>query len=116
MQKLQPLVVFTPVAKEKLAEVIETENAKGAYLKIDVYEGGGCACSGGYRYSLSLEEMAGSGETVEDIEGFRVMVDRESADIIRGSKIDYFESLQRTGFRIENPNVHADACGCGGHH
>jgi Fe-S cluster assembly iron-binding protein IscA len=43
------------------------------------------------------------------------MVDKEAAGIIRGSKIDYYESLQRTGFRIENPNVQGEGCGCGGH-
>jgi iron-sulfur cluster assembly accessory protein len=52
---------------------------------------------------------------VEDIDGLKVLVDKDAADIIRGSKIDYYESLQRTGFKIENPNVHVEACGCGGH-
>ncbi|MBI3859326.1 MAG: iron-sulfur cluster assembly accessory protein [Thaumarchaeota archaeon] len=115
MQELQPLVRFTPVAQEKLNEVLQAENAKDSFLKIDVYQGGGCACSGGYRYALSLEESAGESDIVEDVGGLKVLVQRENADIIRGSRIDYMESLQRTGFKIENPNVHADACGCGGH-
>lgn len=115
MQKLQPLVNITPVAKEKLSEVLEAEDAKGSFLKIEVYQGGGCACSGGFRYALSLERSAGQADVVEDVGGLKVMVQKENAELIRGSKIDYFESLQRTGFKIENPNVHADACGCGGH-
>jgi iron-sulfur cluster assembly protein len=116
MQKMQPLVVLTPTAREKLQQVMVSEKASGAFLKIDVFEGGGCACSGGYRYSLSLEERPGNGDLVEDVEGLKVMADKGAAEIIRGSRIDYYESLQRTGFRIENPNVHAEACGCGGHH
>lgn len=116
MQELQPLVVLTPVAKEKLQQVMEAEKASGSLLKINVFQGRECACSGGYGYSLSLEEKAGTGDLVEDVGGLKVMVDREAAGIIRGSKIDYYESLQRTGFKIENPNVHAEACGCGGHH
>lgn len=116
MQELQPLVVLTPVAKEKLQQVMEAEKASSSFIKIDVFQGGGCACSGGYRYSLSLEEKAGTEDLVEDVGGLKVMVDRGTAEIIRGSKIDYYESLQRTGFKIENPNVHAEACGCGGHH
>jgi len=116
MQKLQPLLVLTPVAKEKLQQVMEAEKASGSFLKIDVLLGGGCACSGGYRYSLSLEEKPSTADVVEEVDGLKVMVDKQAADIIRGSKIDYYESLQRTGFKIENPNVHAEACGCGGHH
>ena len=115
MQELQPLVNITPMAKQKLSEVLAAENAKESILRIEVYQGGGCACSGGYRYALSLEETAGQADIVENVNGLKVMVQKDNADLIRGSKIDYFESLQRTGFKIENPNVHADACGCGGH-
>ena len=103
------------MAREKLQQVMEEEKVTGQFLKIDVFEGGGCACSGGYRYSLSLEEKPGNMDLVEDVEGLKVLVDRGVADLIRGSRIDYYESLQRTGFKIENPNVHAETCGCGGH-
>jgi len=116
MQEVHPLIIVTPTAKEKLQQVMEEEKATGSFLKIDVMQGGGCACSGGYRYSLSLEQKPGTGDLVEDVDGLKVMVDKDAAEIVRGSKIDYYESLQRTGFRIENPNVHAEACGCGGHH
>lgn len=115
MQQLQPLVMFTPIAKEKLGEVLEAEKAAGSYLRIEVFQGGGCACSGGYRYALSLEQKPGPSDVVEEIDGFRVLAGRAESDVLRGSKIDYVESLQRTGFKIENPNVHAEACGCGGH-
>ena len=116
MQELQPLVNITPVAHRKLNEVLETENAKESFLKIEVYQGGGCACSGGYRYALSLEQNPGSADIVEEVGGLKVMVQKDNAELIRGSKIDYFESLQRTGFKIENPNVQAEGCGCGGGH
>jgi len=115
MQKLQPLVMFTPLAREKLGEVLESEKATDSYLKIEVYAGAGCACSGGYRYALSLEKEPGQSDVVENVGGLRVMANRADADMLRGSKIDFVESLQKTGFKIENPNVHVEACGCGGH-
>jgi Fe-S cluster assembly iron-binding protein IscA len=43
------------------------------------------------------------------------MVEKSNESLIRGSKIDYFETVQRSGFKIENPNVQTQACGCGGH-
>lgn len=113
--QLGPLVNITPTAREKLTEVLKRENAYDNYLKIDVFQGGGCACSGGFRYALSLEKDASPSDVVEEVGGLKIMVEKGNAELIRGSKIDYFESLQRTGFKIENPNVHAEACGCGGH-
>ena len=115
MQKLQPLVMFTPVARQKLAEVLEEEKAEGSFLKIEVYQGGGCACSGGFRYALSLEKSPADGDVVEEVGGLKVMAAEADAEMLRGSRIDFVESLQKTGFKIENPNVHIEACGCGGH-
>ena len=116
MQKMQPLVMFTPLAREKLGEVLEQEKATESFLKIEVYQGGGCACSGGFRYALSLEKAPNETDVVEDVSGLKVMAAKADAEMLRGSKIDYIQSLQKTGFKIENPNVHADACGCGGGH
>ena len=115
MQKLQPLVMFSPLAREKLGEVLAEENATDSYLKIEVYQGGGCACSGGYRYALSLEKAPGDSDVVENLDGLKVMAAKSDAEMLRGSKIDFIDSLQKTGFKIENPNVHVEACGCGGH-
>jgi iron-sulfur cluster assembly protein len=115
MQKLQPLVMFTPVAREKLGEVLAEENATDSYLKIEVYQGGGCACSGGFRYALSLEKSPSESDVVENLDGLKVMAAKSDAEMLRGSKIDFIDSLQKTGFKIENPNVHVEACGCGGH-
>jgi iron-sulfur cluster assembly protein len=115
MQELQPLLNITPVAMGKLTEALAQEKATVSYLRIEVYQGGGCACSGGYRYALSLEKEARPSDLVEKVGGLSVVVERADADVIRGSTIDYFESLQRSGFRIENPNVEAAGCGCGGH-
>ena len=115
MQKLQPLVRMTPAAQQRLTRVLKDEKAEDSYLRIDVYETGGCACSGGYRYGMSLEKTPRTGDLVENIDGLKVMVEAQNAELIRGSKIDFYETLQRTGFKIENPNVHAEACGCGEH-
>jgi iron-sulfur cluster assembly accessory protein len=39
-------------------------------------------------------------------------VDRASAPLLAGASIDYVEGLERSGFRITNPNA-ARTCGCG---
>ncbi len=113
---MQPLLNITPVAMGKLTEVLAQEKAAAeSLLRIEVYQGGGCTCSGGYRYALSLEKEARITDVVEKVGGLNVVVEKTDADVIRGSTLDYFESLQRSGFKIENPNVQAEGCGCGGH-
>jgi len=115
MQKLQPLLNITPVAMDKLNEVLVQEKATDAYLRVEVYQGGGCACSGGYRYGLSLDKEPRVSDVVEKIGGLNIVAERADAEVIRGSTLDYFDTLQRSGFKIENPNVQAEGCGCGGH-
>ena len=115
MQKAAPIVQFSAPAREKLREALKEQNVSSAYLRIDVYATGGCACSGGYKYGMGLEEKSRPDDVVEEIEEIKVVTDKNNVDILRGSKIDYSENLQRRGFKIINPNVQAGGCGCGGH-
>ena len=115
MQKMLPIVQFTPIAKQKLSEALkeQSEGEVSSYLRIDVYASGGCACSGGYSYGMQLENKPRGNDIVEDVDSFRIVTDRANAEILRGSKIDFVDTMQRQGFKIENPNVQAQGCGCG---
>jgi len=115
MQSVVPIVQFTAPAREKLKEAMKEQNVSDPYLRIDVYASGGCACSGGYKYGMGLEDKTRPSDLVEEVGGIKVVTDKNNADILRGCRIDYTESLQRRGFRIINPNVQAGGCGCGGH-
>jgi iron-sulfur cluster insertion protein len=42
----------------------------------------------------------------------RLVVDPVSLDLVRGSAVDYVESLGGAAFRVTNPNA-ASGCGCG---
>jgi iron-sulfur cluster assembly protein len=115
MQKVLPIVQFSTPAREKLKEALKEQNTANAFLRIDVYAAGGCACSGGYKYGMGLEDKARPDDVIEEIEDIKVVTDKNNVDILRGSKIDYSENVQRRGFKIINPNVQAGGCGCGGH-
>ena len=45
-------------------------------------------------------------------EGFDVFVDPQSYPVIAGTEIDFVDSLQGSGFKINNPNA-MGMCGCG---
>ena len=39
-------------------------------------------------------------------------MDKETLSMMRGSKVDFVDSLQGSGFKITNPNA-TGTCGCG---
>ena len=112
MQQIKNLIALSPLAIDKLKEVMSEEGEESAALRISVLPSGG----GGVQYMLSLEP-----EPTEDdllIEGYdiRVIVDEDSAPLVEGAEIDYVEGLMRSGFVINNPNLPqgGGGGGCGG--
>jgi len=52
---------------------------------------------------------------IEEIDSIKIVTDKNNVEILKGSKIDYSETMQRRGFKLINPNVQAGGCGCGDH-
>jgi iron-sulfur cluster assembly protein len=103
------MITLTDKGAEKVHEFLSTQNqvAETAGLRVGV-RGGGCS---GFQYALAFDEKRDGDEVFED-KGIRLLVDRPSLPYVRGSVIDFVDSLQGAGFKVENPNVVA-ACGCG---
>ena len=72
-------------------------------------EGGGCS---GFQYGLGFDRGAQEGDHEFECEGVAVVVDPFSAPYLMGAQVDYLETIQESGFKIENPNAVA-SCGCG---
>lgn len=103
------MISFTDTGAEKVREFLASQGADvaAAGLRLGV-RGGGCS---GFQYALAFDEQRDGDQVVED-QGLRVLVDQESLPYVRGAVIDYVDSLQGAGFKVDNPNVVA-ACGCG---
>lgn len=82
------------------------ENA-GKHLRVYVEEGG---CSG-KQYGMVFDETR-EGDLKAEMHGVCVLVDPVSAEHIRGSVVDFSDSLTGGGFKITNPNAR-HSCGCG---
>ena len=102
-------IEFTPKGAEKVHEFLSAQEAdtSSAGLRVGV-RGGGCS---GFQYQLAFDEQRDN-DVVFESHGLKLLVDQESLQFVRGSTIDYEESLQGAGFKVSNPNVVA-ACGCG---
>jgi len=48
------------------------------------------------------------GDAVIERDGVKFFVDEESAQLLRGSTLDYRDALTGAGFQIVNPNARAD--------
>jgi iron-sulfur cluster assembly protein len=103
------MITISDKGAEKVHEFLagQETDASLAGLRVGV-RGGGCS---GFQYQLAFDEQR-DGDIVFESHGLKLLVDDESLPFVRGSVIDYEESLQGAGFKVSNPNVVA-ACGCG---
>ena len=102
-------VDLTDSAADKVRELMSREeDANAIALRIAV-QPGGCA---GMRYALYFDDRDLENDLNLDVKGVSVRVDKMSSPYLRGTTIDWVDSLQGAGFSIDNPNAQS-ACACG---
>lgn len=100
-------IALTPSAAARVAAIAKRQG-KEPILRLAV-DGGGCA---GFQYRFALAEEVAADDTVAEQDGVKLVVDEVSLDLVRGSAVDYVESLGGASFQVTNPNA-ASGCGCG---
>jgi iron-sulfur cluster assembly accessory protein len=106
--KPQQTVNLTPTAVEKVGELIAAEGDEDLALRVAVRPGG---CSG-FSYELFFDSQVEEADIVEEFGNVRVVVDAQSAEMVRGATLDFKDGLMGAGFSIDNPNT-TRTCGCG---
>ena len=101
------VVSLTPAAAGKIRELMAQETDVSV-LRVAI-EGGGCS---GFQYGLGFDHGAQEGDLEFEQAGVKVVVDPFSAPYLKGATVDYLETIQESGFKIENPNA-VSSCGCG---
>ena len=99
---------LSDAATTKVADLLSQEGNEALALRVAVRPGG---CSG-YSYEMFFDSEFADDDIVRDFEGVRVVVDGASAELLKGSTLDYTDGLQDAGFHISNPNA-TRTCGCG---
>lgn len=97
------MIEFTEKAREMVLTFIGQEEAQDYAVRVSVESPSPLDP----RYSIALVEPDELDEEdrVFDADGFRVVVDEESAELLDGAHVDWIESLNETGFKVENPNL-----------
>ncbi len=99
-------LIVTEKAISKLKELMKDK--QGFALRISVLKGG---CSG-YQYEFAFDDETTKDDDAFMISGVKFVTDKESMTKLKGSKIDYLDSLTGAGFKVSNPNA-SHTCGCG---
>jgi iron-sulfur cluster assembly protein len=108
LSRTEPVIVLTDSAASHIKSLLSAEK-DGASKGLRLYvEGGGCS---GLQYGMVFDEQRGD-DLAAEFNGIPVVVDPFSANYLRGSVVDYVDSLSGGGFKISNPNAR-QSCGCG---
>lgn len=102
------MLTLTDGAAKKVKTFFEEDKTiQGKSLRVLVEKGG---CSS-YQYGFSFDDKK-EGDVELALDGLTVLVDGSSAELLKGSVIDYKEDFSGAGFSISNPNA-KHSCGCG---
>jgi iron-sulfur cluster assembly accessory protein len=102
-----PLLSVTPAAAEKIKKLM-AEETDVSVLRVAI-QGGGCS---GFQYGLGFDRAPVEGDLEFEAHGVQVVVDPFSAPYLQGAEVDYVDSIEQSGFAINNPNA-VSSCGCG---
>jgi len=103
----EPVVRLTENAAAEVKSLLSKPENSGKSLRLYVEQGG---CSG-MQYSMTFDEKRPDDIGVE-MHGVSVLVDPFSAQYLRGTVVDFSDSLTGGGFKMSNPNAR-QSCGCG---
>jgi iron-sulfur cluster assembly accessory protein len=105
----QPTMIqLTETAAGKVKDLLLEEGRSDIALRVAVQPGG---CSG-LRYAMYLDDQLTDKDVTAEQFGVRVVVDKMSVPYISEAKIDFVDSLEASGFTIDNPMAQG-SCACG---
>ncbi|MDQ0198856.1 iron-sulfur cluster assembly protein [Neobacillus ginsengisoli] len=102
------VIILTEAAALQIKDMMKQNEEEGALLRVGV-KGGGCS---GLSYGMGFDHEVKEDDLHFEQHGIQILVEKESAPILQGTKIDYKQSMMGGGFTIDNPNAIA-SCGCG---
>ena len=103
----EPVVLVSENAAQELKSLLQKPENEGKLFRVYVEQGG---CSG-MQYAMTFDEKRPDDLSAE-MHGVAILVDRFSAQYLRGALVDFSDSLTAGGFKITNPNAR-QSCGCG---
>lgn len=101
-------IEVTASAREQVLQIMQRQQKADSALRVYV-EGGGCS---GLTYGMTFDKQETGDEVAYRDGGLTVVVDRASAPLLDGLKVDFLSGLEASGFKVTNPNAKS-TCSCG---
>ena len=92
----------------KAQSILAGSGKENAGVRVFIKSGG---CSG-YQYGMAIDDRELEGDLIVVDRGIKLLVDRMSLPLLRGSEVDFVENMMGGGFTVNNPNA-TSSCGCG---
>ena len=96
-------IKFTDKAIKQINHLLSQKD-KESFFRIAI-KGGGCS---GFQYDFSFDKSIEK----DDLKFENILIDKVSADLLKGSEVDYVSELIGDSFKISNPQTKS-SCGCG---
>ena len=96
-------IKFTDKAIKQINSLLSKKD-KGSFFRIAI-KGGGCS---GFQYEFNFDKS----KAEDDLNFENILIDKASADLLKGSEVDYVSELIGEQFKITNPQTKS-SCGCG---
>lgn len=100
-------ISLTEPAAERVRNYL-ADRGTGIGLRIGVKKTG---CNG-FAYVINYAEQLDDDDVIFEERGVKVVVDRESLELIDGTEVDFIKEGLNEAFRFRNPNITGE-CGCG---
>jgi len=100
-------VSLTKPAADRVKSYLDARG-KGVGLRVGIKKTG---CNG-YAYVVNYADEVDDSDIVFEDRGVKVVVDKESLELIDGTEVDFVNEGLNEAFRFRNPNVTGE-CGCG---
>ena len=100
------MVQLTEAARLTIQQALARAHPSYGHLRIQVGVKNG---SFDYRMKSTSQDEIDPADIVIEEDGFRIVLDPESAERLAGATMDWRETLLESGFRFDNPNAPASA-------
>ncbi|TCP26582.1 iron-sulfur cluster assembly protein [Scopulibacillus darangshiensis] len=102
------ILTLTEAANHRVKEMMAEQEGDNLFLRVGV-KGGGCT---GLTYGMGFDTELKEDDLSFEDDGVKVVIDNESAPLLRDVTIDFKQNMMGGGFKIDNPNAMV-TCGCG---
>ena len=96
-------IKFTENALKQIKHLLSSKD-NGSFFRIAI-KGGGCS---GFQYDFSFD----TSQNEDDLRHENILIDKTSADLLKGSEVEFVKELIGDSFKINNPQSKS-SCGCG---